>query len=128
MREKLLSLLENSHSPYYHYPVSAIVVMKDGKEYNGVNVETSSPAAGICAERNAITTAIADGYKKGDFKEVHVMVPGNKVGMPCFICRQALVDFFEKKAEIICYSKNGDMEIHTVEELCSYPFESENLI
>ena len=34
-----------------------------------VNVETSSPAAGICAERNALYSAIAAGYKKGEIKE-----------------------------------------------------------
>ena len=40
MQEKLKKLLENSYSPYSHFPVSAVAVMKDGKEFYGVNVET----------------------------------------------------------------------------------------
>lgn len=51
MREKLVSLLENSYSPYSHFRVAAIVVMKDGSEFRGVNVENASYGATICAER-----------------------------------------------------------------------------
>jgi cytidine deaminase len=93
MIEKLKSIMKNAHTPYYHYSVAAIVITNDGKRFSGVNVETSSPAAGICAERNAIYQAVSNGYKKGDFKELHVMVNSDKSAMPCFICRQALVDF-----------------------------------
>ena len=32
MKDKLLKLLENSYSPYSKFRVSAIAVMKDGKE------------------------------------------------------------------------------------------------
>ena len=42
MREKLEKLLENSYANYSNYRVSAICVMKDGKEFNGVNVENAS--------------------------------------------------------------------------------------
>ena len=69
MKEKLQNLLNNSYTPYYKYPVASIIVMKDGTEFCGVNVETSSPASGICAERNALYSAITVGYKKKDVKE-----------------------------------------------------------
>ena len=64
MREKLISLLNNSYSPYSKFRVSAIVVMKDGKFFNGVNVENASYGGSICAERNAINAAISNGYKR----------------------------------------------------------------
>ena len=70
MREKLTELLKNSYSPYSKFPVAAIVVMKDGREFSGVNVENASYGATICAERSAIVSAISHGYKKGDFKEL----------------------------------------------------------
>ena len=69
MIEKLLELQNNSYSPYSNYKVSAIAVMKDNKEFYGVNVENASFGATICAERSAILSAISNGYKKGDFKE-----------------------------------------------------------
>ena len=64
MIEKLQNLLKNSYSPYSHFLVSAIVIMKDGCEFCGVNVENASYGASICAERSAIVSAISDGYKK----------------------------------------------------------------
>ena len=69
MQEKLRNLLNNSYTPYYKYPVSCVIVMNDGREFSGVNVETSSPASGICAERNAIYSSITEGYGKGSIKE-----------------------------------------------------------
>lgn len=127
MREKLVSLLENSYSPYSHFRVAAIVVMKDGSEFRGVNVENASYGATICAERSAILAAISAGYKKGDFKELYVMCDNEKIGMPCFICRMIITEFFDKLDKIICMNPSGETEIHTVEELCPYPFSDEDL-
>ena len=45
MIENLKELLKNSYCPYSHYAVSAVVVMKDGKTFNGVNVENASSGA-----------------------------------------------------------------------------------
>lgn len=127
MIEKLKELHKNSYSPYSNYPVSAIVVMKDGKEYTGVNVENASYGATICAERTAILKAVSDGYRKGDFKEIHIMVGSGKLGMPCFICRQVMNEFYEMDDEVICYSSKGDHRVFTIQELCTYPFGSDDL-
>ena len=79
MIDKLIELHKNSYSPYSNYKVSAIAVMKDGKEFNGVNVENASFGASICAERSAILSAISNGYKKGEFKELYVMVSSGEI-------------------------------------------------
>ena len=127
MKEKLLKLLDNAYCPYSNFPVSSIIVMNDGKEFYGVNVEDASTRAGICAERNAITTAISYGYKKGSFKEIHLLTSSERIGTCCFVCRQLIIEFFDKDAIIYCYSKNGDMKKFTVEELCPYPFDETDL-
>ena len=126
MREKLLELLNYSYAKYSKYRVSCICVMKDGKEAIGVNVENASYGATICAERVAITSAIAKGYRKGDFKELHVMCDSEKIGTPCFACRQVISEFFEEEALIYVYSKN-DMKQFKVGELCPHPFTEDNL-
>ena len=120
MKEKLKELLKNSQSPYYNYQVASILVTKDNKEHKGVNVETSSPGAGICAERVALYSAIANGYKKGDFREIHIMSKGQS--FPCFICRQTLNDYCDLDTKIISYNIEGEIKETTVEELCVYPF------
>ena len=126
MREKLEKLLENSYAKYSNYRVSAICIMKDNSEFNGVNVENASFGATICAERSAIVNAISNGYKKGDFKEIHIMVDSDKLGRPCFVCRQVISEFFSKEGRIIMYSKNEQREF-TVRELCPEPFSEEML-
>lgn len=127
MKEKLIKLLENSYSPYSNFRVACIVVMKDGKEFYGVNVENASYGASICAERSAILAAISNGYKKYDFEKLYVMCDNVKIGMTCFECRMVISELFEKEKEIIAMNPKGDMETHTVEELCPYPFSDKDL-
>ena len=127
MEEKLRKLLNNSYTPYYKYPVSCVIVMKDGKEFTGVNVETSSPAAGICAERNAIYSSITEGYTKHDIKEIHVMSKTENDCWPCFICRQALSDLCDKDVKVISHTYQNKTNTHTIEELCTYPFNDSDI-
>ena len=127
MKEELIKLLGNAYTPYSKFQVSAIVETKDGKFIPGVNVENASYGATICAERNAITTAISMGYKKGDFKIIYIMVSGEKLSMPCFMCRQVIVEFFDKDSEIILMGKNGEVERYKVSEICPYPFDETDL-
>lgn len=127
MKEELIKLLDYAYAPYSHFHVSCIIEMKDGKFIPGVNVENASYGAAICAERNAITTAIAMGYNKGEFKKIYVMVSGDKLSTPCFICRQVITEFFDKDSEVVLMGKNGDMKTYKVSEMCPYPFDSEDL-
>lgn len=127
MKERLQYLLNNSYTPYYKYPVSSVVVMKDGTLFEGVNVETSSPASGICAERNALYSAIAAGYKKGDVAEIHVMSKTENDCFPCFICRHAISDLCDKDVRVFSHTYNDRIESHTVEELCPYPFGDDSM-
>ncbi len=127
LKEKLEKLLDNSYSPYSHFRVSAIVVMKDGKEFSGVNVENASYGATICAERSAILGAISQGYKPHDFESLYVMCDSDKIGTPCFSCRTVISEMFESDKLVVSMSRNGEEETHTVGELCPYPFSSDNL-
>lgn len=127
MVEELKKLHANAYTPITHFAVSAIVKTKDGKIYKGVNVEDASTRAGVCAERNAIYSAIADGVKKGEFEEIHVMVSSGKIGSPCFVCRQMINEVFSRSAKVYCYSTAGEVKVYTVEELCPYPFDESDL-
>ena len=127
MKDKLLNELNNSYSPYSKFRVSAVVIMKDGSEFLGTNVENASYGASICAERVAITSAIASGYKKGDFDKLYVMVDSDKISSCCFMCRQVITEFFDIDSEIILMNKLGDTKSYKVSELCPVPFDEEDL-
>lgn len=127
MKEKLLELLNKSYSPYSKFRVAAIIEMNDGSLIEGINVENASYGATICAERTAITSAVTKGYKKGDFKRLHVMTDSKTISSCCFLCRQVIVEFFEMDAEVILYDKVGNTKSLAVKELCPYPFSEGDL-
>lgn len=127
MKDKLLALLDRAYAPYSKFKVAAILEMSDGRLIPGVNVENASYGGTICAERNAITTAVALGYKKGEFKNLYIMVSGDKLSMPCFICRQVIIEFMEDNDKIILMDKDGNQKEYTVKECCPYPFDENDL-
>ena len=127
MKDELIKLLDKAYAPYSEFHVAAMLEMKDGKYIPGVNVENSSYGATLCAERNAITTAISMGYKKGDFKKIYLMVSGEKLSKPCFMCRQVMTEFFDRDSEVVLMGKNGETQIFKVSELCPYPFDESDL-
>lgn len=91
--ESARKMKANAYAPYSKFPVGAALLLKDGTVLNGVNVENVSFGATNCAERTAIFTAIAKGYKKGDFQAI--AVSGDTVDFlpPCSICRQVMAEF-----------------------------------
>lgn len=127
MKEKLVDLLKNSYSPYSNFRVAAIVVMNDGKEFCGVNVENASYGVCNCAERSAIFSAISNGYKRYDFDKLYVMCDCDDIGTPCFICRQVISEMFMPDKEVICINPSFESRTFKVSELCPYPFDDETL-
>ena len=128
MIEKLKKLANNSYSPYSHFRVATILVMKDGVEIPGVNVENAAYGSSICSERSAILTAISIGYKKGDFKELHCLcADSNQISTSCFACRQVMSELFDKEVPCYFYANTGEMKMYTVKELCPYPFSEDDL-
>ncbi len=124
MKEKLIKLLDNAYAPYSNYPVSCILLTNDSKEFSGVNVENANGTS-ICAERNAIHNAVANGYKKNDFKELHLMT--KKITVPCFSCRQVFTEFFNDDLIVYAYDIHDNEKVYTIKELCPHKFTEEDL-
>lgn len=121
MFEELKDNLKNSYSPYSNFRVSSCLVTRDNKKYFGVNVENASYGASICAERVSITKALSEGERKEDFKEIHILGSVSNT-MPCFICRQTFIEFFDKDVKIYVYDSDGNCSLYTMNDLCPVPF------
>jgi cytidine deaminase len=76
-----------AYAPYSNYLVGAAVRARDGRIYEGVNVENAAYPLGICAERTAIACAVVDGCGPGDLVEIAI------TASPCGGCRQWLHEF-----------------------------------
>ena len=79
----------HAYAPYSNYLVGAALLCADGQVYSGCNVENASYSLTICAERNAIFQAVADGQR--DF--VAMAVIGNNHAIPCGACLQVMSEF-----------------------------------
>ncbi|KAG2457941.1 CDD deaminase, partial [Polypterus senegalus] len=53
-----------AYCPYSKYPVGAALLTKEGKIFQGCNVENASYGLTVCAERTAIQKAISEGYRE----------------------------------------------------------------
>lgn len=131
MTDEMLKLLndnlQNSYSPYSNFKVSVAVTTKDGRVFTGVNIENASYGATVCAERTAIFKAVSEGVRRGDLEALYVMVGSGRIGMPCFMCRQVISEFFDPDSDIYCCSTGGEYEVYKVSELCPKPFGDEDL-
>lgn len=121
MKQRLGDLLLKAYAPYSNFKVAAIVVTKDGHSFTGVNIENASYGATVCAERVAIFKAISEGYKRGDFKTIHLMVSDGSEALPCFICRQVFSEFMTGDETLTVYSSHGDTT-YQISDLIPYPF------
>jgi cytidine deaminase len=111
---------ENAYIPLSQFPVGATILATNGKDqkiFRGCNVENRFMPAVICAERNAATTAIAEGYTK--FLAVslvckHYQGPG---ASPCGLCRQVLTEFGCDAVVLNMADKNSNVRKFTVADL-----------
>ena len=127
---KAIEKLPNSYAPYSHYNVAAAALFDSGEIYTGVNVESASLGMTICAERNAIFHAIAEGERK----LLAVAIVGGNNGerseycVPCGACRQVMRDFGDKDAMIVLSARTPeDYMEKTLEELLPHSFGPESL-
>ena len=85
--ERAEAVAARAYAPYSEYAVGAVVLARDGRLFDGVNVENAAYPLGICAERAAIARAVAEGCRPGDLEAIAI------TAAPCGGCRQWLYEF-----------------------------------
>jgi cytidine deaminase len=73
-----------AYAPYSNYLVGATVLLKDGRVFDGCNVENAAYPLGVCAERTAIAKAATEGARPGDVDAIGI------TASPCGGCRLGL--------------------------------------
>jgi cytidine deaminase len=85
-------IAESAYAPYSKFRVGAALLCEDGTIVTGVNVENRSYGLTICAERNAVTTAVTMGKLRITALAISTPDSVEPVG-PCGACRQVISEF-----------------------------------
>ncbi|MEP7347251.1 MAG: cytidine deaminase [Gemmatimonadaceae bacterium] len=118
-RDAALAAMANAYAPYSSFRVGAAIICGDGSISVGCNVENCAYPAGLCAERAALSSAIASGQRT--FSVLVVMTEADDPTPPCGLCRQALVEF-APSLEVVSVTSRGATARWGLGELLAHPF------
>jgi cytidine deaminase len=115
--ERADAVAARAYAPYSQFFVGAAVRTRDGRVFEGVNVENAAYPLGICAEKAALAKAVSEGVRPGDVEALAV------TASPCGGCRQWFLEF---RIDRVVYRRmNGDVAVMTPAELLPDTFELE---
>ena len=97
---------KKSYSPYSNFRVGAAIVCDDGSIFQGTNIENRSYGLTICAERNAVFSAVVAGHR--NCSAIAVYSPDSAYPLPpCGACRQVLSEFAGPECRVIMVAAGG---------------------
>ena len=110
----------HAYCRYSAFRVGAAVLSSTGAIARGCNVENASFGLTICAERNAIFRAIADGADR--IAALVLYTPTPAPATPCGACRQVLAEFGNDSLPIRCFCDGPDVAMFTLGSLLPHRF------
>lgn len=108
-----------SYAPYSGFCVGAALLTKDGKVYQGCNIENASYGATNCAERTAIFKAVSEGNR--EFEKIAVAAKSGTTAYPCGVCLQVMNEFMKNGKVIL--EVDSQIQTFTLKELLPYGFD-----
>jgi cytidine deaminase len=113
---------QRAYAPYSNYFVGAAVLCADGTVVYGCNVENAAYPSTICAERVALTSAIAQNQREF----VAIAVATKDGGTPCGGCRQVMAELGLEMTVYIT-DEQGNYWTTSVRELLPHSFDPRSL-
>ena len=125
--ETLLSLAARAagraYAPASNFPVGAVLVADDGRVFTGCNVENASYGLTMCAERNAVFHAVAEGARR--FTRCVVHTPKGAKGYPCGACCQVLAEFGPEMEIVLAGGEDAPL-VRKLRDFLPLPFRFES--
>ncbi|SIP89276.1 cytidine deaminase [Alkalispirochaeta americana] len=121
---KALEARQKAYTPYSGFKVGAALLLDNPRDIiTGCNVENASYGATVCAERNALFTAIAR-YGTISVARIMVVTDASPPAVPCALCLQVIQEFCPPSTPIHLASLQGIERTLTLGELLPHPFSS----
>ena len=119
-----LAAMRHAYAPYSHFRVGAAIRASDGTVIAGCNVENAAFPSGTCAERGALSAAVASGHRKFDL--IVVATDAGDPTPPCGMCRQALMEF-SPTIKVVAITTGGKRTDWVLTDLLPQPFTPDSL-
>ena len=124
LRERAFAAMERAYAPYSNFRVGAALLASDGSVSEGCNVENAAYPAGICAERSAVSAAVARGNRS--FETIMIATEAEQPTPPCGMCRQVLEEF-SPHLVVVSATRDGREARWTLDELLPKAFTPHSL-
>ncbi len=113
------SARNRAYAPYSGFPVGAALLTANGALFTGANIENASSGVTMCAERNALYSAVHAG--QSSFEKIAVFADSSVPVTPCGSCRQALWEL-AGNIEVITGNLQGEKCFYSLGDLLPQPF------
>ena len=121
---------QRAYVPYSGFAVGAALLCRDGKVYQGCNIENAAFGPTVCAERTAFFKAVYDGQREF----AAIAVAGGRAGEeitglfpPCGVCRQVMREFCDLDFKLYMAKENGAFETRTLGEMLPMSFSNRDM-
>lgn len=119
-----------AYTPYSGFRVGAALLTREGKVYQGCNIENAAYTPTNCAERTAFFKAVSEGQREFDA----ICIVGGKEGVlssytaPCGVCRQVMMEFCDPETFRVILAKDEEhWQEYRLRDLLPMGFGPDNL-
>lgn len=133
--DNAIEMREKAYAPYSEFSVGAAVLLSNNEIFLGNNQENAAYPSGICAERVAIWTAMAN-LPNEKIHKIFISARSSKTAVdkpvaPCGACRQAIAEYETKQLsdiEIFFTGESGQIvKANSIKDLLPWMFDNSML-
>ena len=125
-----MEAMDHAYVPYSGYRVGAALLTRDGRVYQGCNIENAGYTPTNCAERTAFFKAVSEGER--EFEAIAIVGGKGELpddyAWPCGVCRQVMMEFCDPKSfRVITAVSETEFVERTLSEMLPHGFGPNNL-